>query len=107
MALHPHDTDRILGVLGDAIEKLREAHYGYSRTGAQEVANDLALLHGAVSAEAEQHEQKLDAQIAGLRAYAGRDIDVKRSEAGRRRVLRAVKDEEIQAEVDRGEHRDD
>ena len=36
-----------------------------------------------------------------------KDIDVKRSEAGRRRFLRLVKHEEIQAEVDRGEYRED
>lgn len=57
-SLHPHDTDRILAVLGEAISKLRDesarSHWeGHPLADAAlDVANDLALLHGAVSAEA-------------------------------------------------------
>ena len=53
MAVHPHDTDRILGVLGDAITALRKQAWDSEDTSLN-VANDLALLHGAVSAERDQ-----------------------------------------------------
>lgn len=107
--IHPHDTDRILGVLGDAIEKLREVHYGYSREGAQEVANDLALLHGAVSAErnkADEEEQM--PHRASLRRHIEAERlrqDVAAAKAESRFPYRHR--EEIEKEVLNGEYRDD
>ena len=143
MTAHLHETDRILATLGEAIEKLRawdSANWwpGELHVLTHEVANDLALLHGAVSAEAQKWEEDegplgrafrrgrtigesvaqaltgdeaedmalFAEKLRELVTVQPKDIDVKVSEAGRRRFLRAVKDEEIRAEVDRGEHRE-
>lgn len=115
MVLHPHDTDRILGVLGDAIEKLREWQYGYNRTGAIEVANDLALLHGAVSAERDQPKaawrdpetMEWHGDLSLVAQYPEGFNGPPLYESERRRFLRLVKHEEISDEVARGEHRED
>lgn len=119
---HPHDTDRILAVLGEAIEKLRQPlpsledpfddgpYFDFFNELTAETANDLALLHGAVSAEAQKAEEhgweiRYPEAIAILPPGAvPKDIDVKRSKAGRLRYLHR---EELEAEVARHEHDDE
>lgn len=122
MTSHSHDTDRILAVLGEAIETLRQPlpsledpfddgpYFDFFTELTAEIANDLALLHGAVSAEAQRHDEQVLANAVGLSAYPRlphpkpKDIDVKRSEAGRRMFLHR---EELEAEVARHEHDDE
>lgn len=100
--LRPHDTERILETLGKAIEELRQEarrierdeFFDYSLH--DEVANDLALLHGAVSVERDRFD------VETFQA-----ISQQPDTPQRRAHIRAVKTEEIQDEVIRGEHRDD
>lgn len=147
MTVRPHDTDRILATLGDAIEKLRIADAPYYKGGerysvADEVANDLAFLHGAVSAERDRFEADVEEFVtasltASLEEWAddpdveedvaifrrkmralfgpapvpenarGKPLEFDHPRLARRRLLRSIHEEELQAEVDRGEHRED
>jgi hypothetical protein len=125
MTARPHDTDRILAVLGEAIERLRYNTEIPLDDLMNEVANDLALLHGAVSAEAQQADppgvmvpwwdvaadlQRLTGEPpadqepwfcdkGGCPGHTGDESCYRRAYAIHR--------EEIADEVLRGEHRDD
>lgn len=135
MTVRPHDTDRILETLGDAIAILREhadslEEYSGQRVEVmQETANDLALLHGAVSAEAQSHddeaikrresrravEEAMEHHVQTIRrglptvfpdGAKPKPIDVKPSLGHRQRYLRLLKRETIEESDRRGEHRD-
>ena len=113
MTVHPHETDRILGVLGDAIHKLRSNMADAETDGeaAQwaEVANDLALLHGAVSAERDSDEALhglFRAKVRETLLYGSGSVKTQ-EDTTKRAFLRLVKGEEISDEAMRGEHRDD
>ena len=89
-------VDVVTPVLAKAISDLRAGHNRY------EVANDLALLHAHLTVTAPAVNDRGDGYTAEYRqALSGTH---KRWDAYRRAHIRLVKREEIQAEVDRGEH---
>lgn len=100
MTSRPHDSERILETLGEAIEALRFTGNHDFKKDRFEVANDLALLHGAVSAERAKADKQLADVLAALEAE---DKGLQRDLSYFRRT---VLSEEIEDEVLRGEHDD-